>query len=91
MTNTIESPTEKRTSEFPQRSVGVKVDLELTIAGPILVTDSESGPSGLDAVCMRDSIGRLVIPGTLLKGLYRESLENLGLDPWNESESRYRN
>ncbi|MCA9040937.1 MAG: hypothetical protein KDA65_11365 [Planctomycetaceae bacterium] len=61
-------------------TVGVSVELEIEVSGPILVADSESGPWGVDAVFNRDLSGRLSIPGTLLRGLYREALDKINRD-----------
>lgn len=54
----------------------LRIPLTLTVKGPILTQWSEPGRYGEDAA-MAQSEGHYCIPGTLIKGLLRESLEEL--------------
>lgn len=54
----------------------LRIPLTLTVKGPILTQWSEPGRYGEDAAMAR-SEGHYYIPGTLIKGLLRESLEEL--------------
>ncbi len=65
----------------------VTVDAEISVLGPLLVQSSEPGPWGVDAVCLRDTTDRLVIPGTELMGLYRAALDRLGCDSFGRAAS----
>ncbi len=62
----------------------VTVDAEIEVAGPVMVQSSEPGPWGVDAVCLRNASGHLVIPGSELLGLYRAGLEQLCVDPFHQ-------
>ena len=68
--------------------VGIELVVELAVRGPILVHSSEIGPWGVDAVALRDSDGRLVIPGDAVQGKVREAYDEIGGDPFGDEWSR---
>ena len=70
--------------------IGTELTIELDLRGPILVTSSEVGPWGVDAVAMRDPAGRLVVPGDSVQGLVREAFEDLGGDLFAPDRPRSR-
>ena len=71
------------------RRIGKKIEVELTLRGPLLTKSSSTGPWGVDAVCARNSDGHLYIPGSQVKGKFREALDQLGVK-FSGGESRSR-
>jgi len=70
------------------RPWGIEMDFELTVRGPVLIKSSESGPWGVDAVCLRDAEGRLVIPGSHILGRLREAFEQFEGEPFDGQPGR---
>jgi hypothetical protein len=50
----------------------------LEVQGPVLSRAVEAGHAGVDAVPLRDRVGHEALPGTLVRGLLRESWETFG-------------
>ncbi len=57
-----------------------KFKLTLKLRGPVLVNSSAPSTFGVDAAVARDREGRVIVPGTLIKGKIREALVQLGED-----------
>lgn len=55
-----------------------ELDVELTLAGPILTRGGQMTEPGVDAPVARDGMGRVMLPYSLVKGKVREALRDLG-------------
>jgi hypothetical protein len=51
--------------------------VEIDVEGPILTASLESSAFGIDVGFLRSFDGRLIMPGTLIKGVIRELLEDM--------------
>lgn len=69
--------------------VARELEVKLTLEGPFITHGQAPGGWGLDAVLRRDEEGRVLVPGTLIKGRLRAALDELiAADPeWFESEA----
>lgn len=56
------------------------IDISLTLSAPWLVHGNDPGRLGLDAVLMRDRLGRPLLPGTLLAGRISDAWTELRRD-----------
>jgi hypothetical protein len=55
--------------------------LRLTLAGPLLTAGLEARALGVDVAQLRDYRGRIVLPGTLIRGTVRQVLNEITNDP----------
>lgn len=76
----IPAPASVATDILPPMTTALyRFAIKLTLQGPILAKSSSPASFGLDAAVARDfKNGRPIIPGTLVEGRVRESLEQLG-------------
>lgn len=57
--------------------LNVRLDLTLTLAGPLMTRSTAAGGYGVDSPMARDARGRYCIPGTLVKGRLRDAWREL--------------
>ena len=57
--------------------IHLRLDVKLTLVGPLFTQATNPGASGIDAVMARDRDGRPYLPYSLVRGKLRQSLEAL--------------